>query len=388
MLPLKIAWRFLVSSKGQTILILLGIAIGVSVQVFIGLLIQSLQISLVDRTIGSSSHITIQADREDPVILQTDQLLQTIEKSAIFPELKAVSPVSETPVFIKTGKSDQSGFMRGFDFQRALSVYEFMNTLVEGDLPSKENDVLIGTDLKNELGLKVGDTLNVTVPAFILGQRPLTVTGVFDSGIASLNRSWLISNLVTVQNIIRKPTTYSSVEIQVKDVFSADTLAETLQKELEGKPFKIKNWKAENQQLLSGLTGQTISSLFIQVFVMISVALAIASVLIISVVQKNRQIGILKAMGIKDSTTSMVFLTQGLLLGIGGAVLGVILGLALSWSFATFAVSDGEPVVPLVINYSFVLLSALIAIISALVASIIPARKSGTMSPIEVIRNG
>ncbi|HQN23051.1 MAG TPA: ABC transporter permease, partial [Thermotogota bacterium] len=148
MLPLKIAWRFLVSSKGQTILILLGIAIGVSVQVFIGLLIQSLQISLVDRTIGSSSHITIQADREDPVILQTDQLLQTIEKSAIFPELKAVSPVSETPVFIKTGKSDQSGFMRGFDFQRALSVYEFMNTLVEGNLPSLENEVLIGIDLQ------------------------------------------------------------------------------------------------------------------------------------------------------------------------------------------------------------------------------------------------
>jgi lipoprotein-releasing system permease protein len=93
-------------------------------------------------------------------------------------------------------------------------------------------------------------------------------------------------------------------------------------------------------------------------------------------------------MGIRDSTTSLVFLTQGLLLGIGGALLGVGLGLTLSWAFATFAVSDGEPVVPLIINYSFVFLSALIAVLSALVAAIIPARKSARMSPIEVIRNG
>lgn len=389
MLPLKIAWRFLVSSKSQTLFIMFGIAIGVSVQIFIGLLIQSLQISLIDRTIGSSSHITLRVDREDPVFLQTDIVLQTIDNSALMKSLKAVSAVSETPVFIKTGKNDLSGFMRGFDFARANTIYHFDEKLKEGSLPVNDNEVLIGSDLQKLLGLKTGETFNITVPTFVFIPHTVKIVGIFDLGIAGLNRSWVVSTLSTVQNLIRKPTTYSAIEIQVKEVFQADVLATSIRQLFKEKPFTVTDWKSENQELLGGLSGQTISSLFIQVFVMISVALAISSVLIISVVQKNRQIGILKAMGIKDSSTSLIFLAQGLLLGVGGALLGVLLGLGLSLSFAKFAVStQGKPIVPLIIDYAFILLSAGIAVASALIASIIPARKSAKLSPIEVIRNG
>ena len=126
----------------------------------------------------------------------------------------------------------------------------------------------------------------------------------------------------------------------------------------------------------------------IQVFVMISVLLGIASVLAITVVQKSKQIGILKAMGIKDKTASLIFLFQGLLLGIAGGILGVALGLGLAFVFTKFAVnSDGTPVVPLYIDYKFILLSALIAVGASTLAALIPARKSLKLNPIEVIRN-
>jgi len=137
------------------------------------------------------------------------------------------------------------------------------------------------------------------------------------------------------------------------------------------------------------LQAQGSSSLMIQVFVTISVVLGIASVLAITVIQKSRQIGILKAMGVKDRTASLIFLSQGFILGILGAIGGVALGLLLTYVFSTFALDpDGNPVVPLLIEADFIALSGLIAVVSASLASLVPARKSTKISIIEVIKNG
>ena len=147
--------------------------------------------------------------------------------------------------------------------------------------------------------------------------------------------------------------------------------------------------EASNEQLLSGLTGQSTSSLMIQVFVVISVVLGIASVLAITVLQKSKQIGILKAMGINDRTSSYIFLSQGFILGVLGGILGIIFGIGLLFIFSNFALNpDGTPVVPIFINPMFIGLSGLIAILASTGASIIPALKSKKLSPIEVIRNG
>ena len=127
----------------------------------------------------------------------------------------------------------------------------------------------------------------------------------------------------------------------------------------------------------------------IQVFVLISVVLGIASVLAITVLQKSRQIGILKAMGIPDNTASLIFLFQGLILGVYGAIMGVLFGLALILSFTTFARNpDGTALIAIRYDIPFILFSASIAILSALIASFIPAARSKKLSPIEVIRNG
>jgi len=127
----------------------------------------------------------------------------------------------------------------------------------------------------------------------------------------------------------------------------------------------------------------------IQVFVLFSVVLAIASVLAISVLQKSKQLGILKAIGISNRNASLVFLTEGFLLGVAGAVLGVALGLGLAFAFTKFALNpDGTPVIALFIDQGFVVISAAIAVLSATLASLIPARRSARLDPMEVIRNG
>lgn len=175
--------------------------------------------------------------------------------------------------------------------------------------------------------------------------------------------------------------------MQSTDVFKADTIAQEIQATLPT-GLTVDNWKDQNSALLSGLNGQSVSSYMIQVFVLISVLLGIASVLAITVVQKSKQIGILKAMGIRDNTASQIFIIEGLLLGLAGAVLGILLGLGLAFAFTRFALNpDGTPVVPLFINPLFIALSAGVAVVVSTLAALIPARNTSKLDPIEVIRN-
>jgi lipoprotein-releasing system permease protein len=198
----------------------------------------------------------------------------------------------------------------------------------------------------------------------------------------------VITEIATAQDMFSFGPGVTSVELQVSDVFAANTIALEMSTLLAPYPVQVDNWKDQNEQLLSGLQGQTASSLMIQVFVLAAVVIAIASVLVIKVVQKSRQIGILKAMGMTDRASSLVFLFEGLLLGAAGSVIGVTLGVALLLSFVTFATNpDGSALIDLYLDYGFVIGSGIIAVLAACLASLAPARRSSRLTPIEVIRN-
>lgn len=382
-LAFKIAWRFLTTSKGQTALIALGIAIGVSVQVFIGSLISGLQKSLLDTTIGSSSQVTVRAKDRSGRIADYEPLQAAIKQAE--PLITFISPAADASGFVKKGSDTFPILMRGFDFEQAEGIYKLKEALMEGSLPA-QGGVMLGKDLVAEAGLKLGDTIEIVTP---LGEtRAVTVDGIYDLKVSSLNKSWVISGLPLVQSIFGYGNEITSLEMQVSDVFAADTVSQNVAKRLPA-GLQAENWKDANASLLSGLNGQSISSLMIQVFVLISVVLGIASVLAISVLQKSRQLGILKAMGIKDKTASLIFLSQGFVLGTLGSILGVSLGLGLSVAFTKFALNpDGTPIIELFISPRFIAVSSLIAVASATVASLVPARRSSKLDPIEVIKNG
>lgn len=382
-LPFRIAVRFLKSSKGQTLLIALGIAIGISVQIFIGSLIQGLQKSLVDKTIGNQPQISITSLSDDKLITNYEDNIALITSEV--DGVKNISTSADGPALINVEEDTYSILVRGFNIEDSDKLYNIKENIIEGTVPKKDFEVLIGKDLQVESGIAVGEDIEVLTN---LGEKEtFKVTGVFDLSVASLNKSWVITTLGTAQSMFSMGDKVTGIDMQVDDVFAADTLGTTIRGIL-GSDLKVDNWKDQNAQLLSGLSGQSVSSLMIQVFVMISVLLGIASILAITVVQKSKQIGILKAMGIKDSTASLIFLFQGLLLGIGGAILGVILGLLLAFVFTKFALNpDGTPVVPLYVDYRFIAISALIAVGASTLAALIPARKSSKLDPIEVIRN-
>lgn len=380
-LPFSIALRFLKSSKGQTILIAMGIAIGVSVQIFIGSLIQGLQKSLVDTTIGSQPQITLTNKKGDKRISNYEELLKKIEDQQ--KEVINLSAAADGPALFSQDDETFSLSIRGFEIDEADGIYNIKDSMVEGNLPKEDYEAIIGLDLSKNASLEVNDEIEVVTNS---GEtKTFTITGIFDLGVASLNSLWTITTMETAQNLFSYDNEVTSINMQVLDVFEADTVAQSIEESLPD-GIESSNWKDENADLLSGLSGQSASSLLIQVFVMISVLLGIASILAITVVQKSKQIGILKAMGIRDKTSSLIFLFQGLLLGVIGAILGVILGLTLAYVFTKFALKpDGNPVVPLYIDPWFIAGSALVAVLASTIAALIPARKSSKLDPIEVI---
>lgn len=380
----KIALRFLKSTKGQTALIALGIAVGVSVQIFIGSLIQGLQKSLIDKTVGNSSQITLSSDTSDRLISDYDSIVDNIKESDS--RIKDVSVVSDSPALIKTDLKTYSVLVRGMNIDDSDKIYDLKDSIYEGKAPSNKFETLVGKDLKEELNLKLNDKIDLITNSGDV--KTLIVTGFYDLKVASINKAWLITDLSSAKELFSTGDKITGIEMQVTDVFKADEIAAVIGSNINRSDIKVDNWKDQNASLLSGLNGQSISSYMIQVFVMVSVILGIASVLIITVVQKSKQIGILKAMGIKDSQSSLIFLFEGFLLGLMGAILGVALGLGLSFIFTKFALNpDGTPVVELYINYNFIIISAVIALIASTLAALIPARGSSKLNPIEVIRN-
>jgi lipoprotein-releasing system permease protein len=245
----------------------------------------------------------------------------------------------------------------------------------------------MGKDLQEQLGYNIGDNVDITVPQG--KSTTYQINGFFDLGIQQLNQTWIISSLNTSQSLFGYDNGVTAIEMTVNDFFQADTIASQLQSTLNDSDLSITNWKTQNTQLLSGLQGQSISSLMIQIFIVLAVVIAIAAILAITVYQKSRQLGILKAMGIKDRSASLIFIFEGLIIGLIGAVAGVLLGLGLFYGFSIGTTKPGEPaLIEAFIDYRFIAISWVIAVASAVLAALIPARRSLRLNPIDVIREG
>jgi len=379
---LKTAFRFLMSNKAQTFLIVLGIAIGISVQLFISVLIDSLQKNLIEKTIGNSPHITV-TEMSGGSVENYNEIIDYTRKET---DVSAYDIVTEGPFFVLSGSENISVLLRGISMKD--SIYNIKEKIISGNIPENINEVIIGKDFSEKYNITTGDKINFLGFKRGLLRKSATVTGIFDFKVSSLNSTWILTNNITAYDFfgVSNP---NKIEFQIKDVFNSDIYSENIKSNFSNKGINVSEWKEQNSDLLSGLNGQSISSIMIQIFVIVAVALGIASVLIITVLQKSKQIGILKAMGLKNRQTSTIFIFEGLLLGFFGAVIGIAIGMFLLWGFSTFAVNpDKTPIVKLYFGYRYIIISSLVGILSSVISAIIPAGKSAKLDPVEVIRNG
>jgi lipoprotein-releasing system permease protein len=212
------------------------------------------------------------------------------------------------------------------------------------------------------------------------------VAGVFDIGNKDVNQRWLLVSLRQAQTLLDLAGGITTVEAKVEEIFQADAVAARLQ---AGTGLSAESWMRQNQQLLSGLQAQSSSSIMIQVFVIVAVALGIASVLGVSVIQKSGEIGILRATGTATATVKRIFLIEGALVGATGSALGCLIGAGLGVFFA-HAVRNpyGDSLFPIELTPRLFLTATAVALVTGLTAAWFPARHAARLDPATVIRHG
>jgi len=380
MLSLRIAARFLRTSPGQSGLIIAGIAVGIAVQIFVGSLITSLQANLVDQTVGSSSQVTLTAPDDGDPVVYSDRARSVVEgDSRVSPG--AIAPVRTISALYANPDGDAAPLnLKGGRLDELDAIADLKARTVAGEASLDTGEIMIGTEFADKYSVRPGDAIGLA----LAGNRTvqLTVTGVFDLGNAAVNeRQAFVASDLPRSLLGWSANEFSAVETRLNEPFDSSAVAASWRGQLRG--IEIIDWQEANADLLVALQSQSSSSYMIQAFVLIAVALGIASTLAISAVQKTRQIGILKAMGMGDKASGRIFLWQALLLGVSGSIAGLATGWLLIWSFSFVPVSFSISIEP-----TFAAISATTGIVVAMLSSVIPTRKTSRLDPIEVIQGG
>lgn len=404
MFDIFVAFRFLREGRVQTALILTGIILGIAVQVFLNALIVGLQANLIAKTVGHAPHITgSMPDLEPEAVLPagpkaatavrivTEEgnikpirdgrpISQQLEKVGAY---SVILPVAQGSGFILQGRKSVPVVLRGFDLEKADRLYDIRRRIVAGRFEVGANAILVGKDLADRLRLGVGSTVRISTPG---GTGDLfQVNGLFDLENQALNETWILLSLPRAQILFGLEGGWTEIELQTRNVFAAEERAADLRAAFPS--LRWRSWQETNASLLTALRSQSSSSYMIQLFVLLSVTLAIASVLAVSVVQKSRQIGILKAVGTMTRRVSRIFVIQGAVLGFAGSSAGVIAGWGLIEMFQAARAGDASAF-PITVSFGAAAISVAVATAAGTLASFIPARRAARLNPIEVIRNG
>lgn len=383
-LSLRIAWRFIWKYKSQSILIVLGIAVGISVLIFIGSLIKGLQVSLIDTAIGRISQITIVNENEDdPYIRNYDVMVKKL--NSFRNQITVATPTLTLNVYAVNGELDEPISIKGIQMPVADQIYKLNENIKNGKIFGTRKEIVVGVKLAEKLKVGIGE--KITLKTVGSSSADFYISGIFDLKNETLNKTLAFTSLSQLQSTFGFSNRVSQIEMQVSDVFQADVVAKNIPSLGREFTYKITNWKDSNRQLLTGLNSQTVSTIMIQTFVLISVVLGIASVLAVSVMQKSKQIGILKAMGMNNSTTSWIFIYQGAILSLIGIVVGVGLGFGLIYGFVV-GTSGSETGIIIRLDSFYILQVCALSFVMASLSVLIPARRTKQLDPIEVIKNG
>ena len=401
---LFVALRYLKDQRRQSALILAGIGVGVGVIIFLSALITGLQQSIVDRTLGSQAHVVIRPPEEAPRVhasptselqaVTVERPPQRVRSIDGWREIEAtlrrtagvtgVAPTVTGPAIAVRGQGSIGISVRGIDVESYQTIVDVQDRLVEGTFDLDGFRAVVGTELAAKLGVSVGGRIRVQTAADRGGVY--TISGIFDFRSVALNESLVFVSLRGAQTLFDLTGGVSSLEVKGGDVFEAEALAARI-RDRTGLPAE--SWMEQNGDLLVALRSQSMSSIMIQVFVILAVALGIASVLAVSVVQKAREIGILRATGTRSGKVTRIFLLQGTILGMLGSLLGIALGTFLALFFAGMAQGpDGSATFPVALTGWLYGRSVAVAVIVGLFAAVLPARDATRMDPATVIRNG
>ncbi len=396
------ATRFLREGRMQTMFIISGIAIGVGVIVFMSALLTGLQANWIKRVLTSQPQIQLippdqiarplrlgesvvelsTVQRPSQRVVSIDQWQKIRDRMLAMPEVTGVSPTMAGSALAVRGAASRSISISGVDPATYFKIVRVPDYIVAGVARLTNQDIIVGTQLAVDLGAVVGDKLNLRAATGV--SVVLTITGIIDLGSKGANERVAYVALRTAQSLMGVVGGVTTIDITIRDIYAAETLAQQIQ---ASNYVQADSWIATNAQFFTAVQAQNTSNTMIRVFVALSVAFGIAAVLVVSVIQRSRDIGILRAMGSSRRQVLLVFLIQGGLLGFVGALVGAGVGtVGIIYLHATLHEADGSELFPIILERSMYISTILLATLTGVLAAAAPALRAASLDPVEAIR--
>lgn len=395
---LKIAARYLTANKAQTALLVLGVAVGVFIFIFMSALIGGLAEFILSRTVGNISHVTIEAETADPALLIAPQghvLVATEQaraRTATLAEaftwlpliegvagVKAVSPQITGAGFLTRGAQVSQVSVTGIEPGRESAILDLAGYIVEGKALLGSGMIVLGRDLADDLALSLGQTLRLQSANGV--STVLTLSGIYQTGGGLMDRARAYVSLSTARTLFAMPQGVTRIEIKLYDLNAADATALRI-RALTG--LDAVPWTDGAGQLMEALDAQAQTGYFLKTFALITIVIGVASALLLSTYRRRPEIGIMRAMGAGRGFVVFVFVTQGMLVGLMGGVMGAGLGYL---ALLPFPSRDNFQVgtLPMDITQGSYGLAITLTVIGAILASILPARAAARIDPVTAI---
>ncbi len=396
------AVRFLREGRLQTAFIILGITIGVAVIVFMSALLSGLQVNFLNRVLTSSAQIQLlpldqvarplfnssdiiedaTVQRPTQRILSINQWQKVRDHVNHMPGVLIAAPTMSGSALVIRGDASRAARVSGIEPETYFQIIRIPDYIKSGRATLANDEIIVGTDLATNLGASLGDTVNVRAASG--NSVVLRITGMFDLGNKAANESVSFVALRTAQSLLGQAGAVTTIEVKIEDVYAAERLAIQI---AAANPVKAESWITTNAQFFTAIKAQQSSNTLIRVFVGLSVAFGIAAVLVVSVIQRSKDIGILRAMGTTRGQILRIFLIQGGVLGLAGAIVGCAVGVGgLIWYHSLVRQADGSELFPLLLERQMFIVTLSIATITGLLSAMAPALRAAKLDPVAAIR--
>ncbi|MBU1998472.1 MAG: ABC transporter permease [Candidatus Omnitrophota bacterium] len=388
-----LSWRYLFTKRKEKFVTLIslisiaGVAIGVTALIVVIAVMSGFDRELKDKIVGNSAHLTITNYRG----MQYSEYLGIVEKIKSHPHILSSSPYVQGQVLIREGDKFFAVGFRGIEPDKEKHVSRVGNYLVSGNLNKLSGStVIVGRELANYLGFGLGSELTVYSP---LGkQYNLKVAGIFYSGMYDYDMNLIFLPLNTGQEILGWEGQISAVNLKLDNLYRADKVKKELYQIL-GFDYHLKTWMEQNINFFAALKLEKFTMFIILTLIILVASFNIISTLMIMVVEKTKDIGILKALGASSRVIKSTFTFVGLIIGGLGTFCGVLGGVTICLLLSKYQFVKLPPDIYYIdkIPVSLAIwpdLSLIIAaaILISLVSTIYPARIAARLKPVEALR--
>jgi lipoprotein-releasing system permease protein len=399
---LFIARRYLVKGRKSSFISIIslvsivGIAIGVAALIIALALISGFQGDIRDKILNSTAHVMVSHIIGDG-IEDYEPLIEEIKNR--FDEVTSASPVVYGTVLIKgTTKNASGAILRGVDLERSGNEV-WATRMISGTLPVKKNRLLMGNEIAARLGAITHDPCSVITPqptltptGILPKMKRLHVSGIFKTGLYEFDNGTVITSLETAQKLFRMRNKISYIQIYLKDQFKAEEIAEQL-KEMLPAGLSVITWKELNASLYSALKLEKTVLFFTLTLIIVVASLNIVAGLILLVIQKIKDIGILLSYGATPGTIKRIFFFQGSVIGLIGTAAGVFIGLvfcALANKFELIQIPSEiyqMSYVPFKINAFDLIAVIVVTLLISFTATLIPSKRAASVNVVDAIKN-